>query len=698
MTTVDFTLIINNNEYSVSPDYNDETKVIGKRSDSYILLEKSFSGDLYFSRSDFDLIDGFGDFQRFNLRIIKTSAGLTKQYYLKFHKYDCEINYDTHVLSVSPTIISDESQLIESLTNEIAVGNLALNYKDLVYTENALLQVYLVGSQYVDNYMGGAHWQTKIEPIEDFLILGSYGFGYSFGGKAVIPADETIPFSGIYLADTPWSSYWYKEGGGATLIYETSNNYWELIYNGGEQTFRGAVGEDVFNGYALSTGVELVDITDSTRKVHIYKAGPVARILTNVDEIDGTATTDISDADIISDNRGFTKYHKLTELDYTLSFDTSTIGKYGGFYDGSLYFSGDNFGKPSSTYQIKTLGINNWLGCSAWVSFDNELSNKIGEGSLSIDAPSSAVKLSELINLMASYATDGAITHDETCSQFLYNEINPISGETNGTLAVVQKTSILFDEIEEGGKLNTLLLDDLFTALKSMRLLWHIEDNKLYIEHELYYYNGGSYGVENTLIDLTTYKEPTTLQNWDYYTSNVKYDTNDIKHKKTWSCSEPTSDVFGVITVESNDSTLDKSNVEDVVFNNFYFDLLYAIAFPQKLTEDGFIMLECDVNNDTYTVKSREVDGVNIQNGLFTKLYLSNNFFNFVLPFDSNIIADEVRDTDSIKRIKEIEINFSARIPNFSGKELINTKLGTGEITSWTEYLSNDRIEATVRL
>lgn len=699
---LNWTLDISGTVHNVFPRWKDGAKLqmipeSGKR-----FLREKLNVELIFQRGDFDLINNAAFQQKF---LVNLSGNVTWQGI--FYKTDCDFDLDKKTIRVQPEPNDRYKKIIEGLDKEYDLINLEPDLTTLSYVKQPLFQTYLADSEYIANYLGGLYWEQPIDvdPVTWSLIPEGFGRSTSIG---YIPGDSLNPdVSGMYKGATINS----KVG----FVRESDNKYFIWFDSMGNDIQYKVIdltdNDNVvylapLNNYIFGQpkahadkGVYL-DSQSSNSQARFFVAFPNFRLLTDNDTVNGNATSPLPEEDLVSESYGYKNTYAVSSIeDFAASVENqATPTQYGKVAANADYYAGQYFTKYPAPFgllkPVFPVSRSEWTEVSFWFYYSFQ-SQAFQEDAATSFTTNHAYELGEVIRkLLAEIDNTITFQSNTTHSEFLYSSANPVSSDLQPALYLVPKSNILVGDYDQPSAKAIIKLNDVLLMLKNVyNLDWYIDDsNRLRIEHESWFENGGTYAGQNIGTDLTAQLEPKTGKSWGFGANKYKYEKAEMPEQIKFKWMEDSSEPFNGFPIEITSNYAQKGNVSERNVSQFITDIDYAQVQPGNFSKSGFFLLSAFDVSGTMTVPfftHQIADGREwkMQNGYLSNIYLHDKYFKHGLPADNVEINESTTTAATVKKTRIQEIVFPSTA--IDELQLITTELGTGEIKEYETDLES---------
>lgn len=724
---------------SAKPHYNKLTKKYSKESNQQFFRE-TLEGKLTLFGEDFDAIKSYSIQDELIFFMQKLKADMPNEWYTyfigKFNKTDCKIDYSLHSCQLKLSALDRYTDIMNGYDNKYNILKNKIELTSINLRKRGLIQVYCEGSRTVSCFTpGGTYWEMETSsPSSDsnYLIntchfalnkwIGVAGVGVPVVGEpgtisipsayedilgydylcvqSSKPANwNTIDLSytnGKYTIKTKWVErgdslkYWVMEGtvtrnsDGAVLFTAKDGN------NVNRQRWFYTAGND-----------ELVKMSISGRGVsgssasNVWSESVYARILCAVDKVDNLNTYNISDDDLVEQNRNYRKVIGFVTssaiiVGHSFSDEPNIYGK---TTTGEYYYPPYDYG--SNKYW--PLNKANWGDAySLWYKYDSFIESMITKKFELEYTMKDAYSIGSIIKSLLSEIAPAVIFEEsEEYSQFLYGSYNPV-GHNFMRFFCTQKTNILKGVYDKPAqKVDTSLKEIMDMLSDCFRCYWHIDDdNKLHIEHISYYILGGSYtgSSQNKIYDLTALKDQFNGKAYSFMQNAVEFDKSSLSDRYEFNWADEATEPFIGSAIDINDKYVNTDKKEEISPTNFSSDIDHMIANPNNFSNDGFALLVASKKSDgTYFLPDVKLNfkdkndyayyEVILQNGFASWPFIVSHYYMHDLPgrqLTYDILAEPLH-VFSIKQCMQQEVSFPCT-EDLEMNSRIKTNFGTGTI------------------
>lgn len=595
----------------------------------------------------------------------------------KFTLTDCEIDFDTHTISVTPETVDRYTAILENIDKEYNIVKLAPQMRPVNILIRPCLQVYLAGESKVSNYIGGNYWETSCDSLVDateieinqrLKIYGAFcgiyiewKSGGLAGKKVVYGGQITNDGSGIL------KGWVYSGNDGVEDSIDYTATPASGFHNGGTFKF--------YKGGTLLVTAEIddfgdvpgVEINDSTlvdgsivQLDCIYD-----RFLVQTDEADGAGSIDgiIYDlrtptvADFAGGSKNYNKYLTIqnnSPIEVYISVETSVDPTVWGQATTDRYFI-----KPPDTLtdHYMPLGIENWRLVSYWwkakrvdgIKINDKVAGKFTVTRTIRDAydyRQTIFKLLEKAGVNPQYIISGCLGGSQ----------DYVGARTD--LVITPRSNVISSYYDMPAQNAPISLSNIFRMLKeAYKCYWHIDENgNMHIEHVSYYDNGYSYTEDapQVLVNLETEQHTRTTESKCFGQNKVKYDKQDMPAQFTFGWGDTQTIPFDGYPINCLDNYVQKGTKSEQLIGDFDTDVDFVMSSPNDVSKDGFFLFALPLVDGNYsqtlkieTVRIQDENGepyeVTIQNADAAFVKIHETWWRYALPCE-NI---EVNNTDT---------------------------------------------------
>lgn len=351
----------NGAQVAASPVYNGNLALNYEMEQGQRFFRAKLNGKLTFYREDFTLImaQPFGTVFYLYMEISTDPAGMTfaPYYKSKFTITDCTINLDDRLITVQPQTTDQYDEVLAGMDNEYNLITLAPAMNGVTISKRPLVQVYVAGSDFLNNYIAGTSWEQSCTANDNKNELGHvYWFGLdtifcrievanagditgTYSGKLVRTGthmeglDNYEDYDAVFENDAGATDYYFNIDLNVRAAYY--EDWWFGTIDLRRRTGSTSVSysSKTFASETFNTGFYKLTGT-ATVNVWIENVFVMARWLTDAESVTGITLYDIPENDIAGENRN---YHKVAPIQAQCCVATNNTSvsptEYGLVYD-----------------------------------------------------------------------------------------------------------------------------------------------------------------------------------------------------------------------------------------------------------------------------------------------------------------------------------------------------------------------------
>lgn len=680
---------------AANPVYNDDVALEYELESNQRFYRAKLSGNFTFVRQDFATIMGVAFDTVYYLYIEKSDDwGQTWAQYYKsmFMRTDCTINDDDQTIKVKPQPIDQYNDVLAGLEKEYNLISLAPAIERITLQKRPLIQIYVPGENIVSCFLNGITWEQDSQEIsntEELETIYHFAKIVDVYQITIIGVPENNPY-GEYVGDYVGTEENYLRG---------KNGY--FIYQGNTGTLYDNAGNIVATNNAVGTFWASTDSYIQTANGGRQVTSSIwGRYMVDVTTIAGLTTYELPDNDIVSDNRNYRRVigYAITDVVRLSTQFSNNPTEYGISNDGMYYLP------PYSIYGEKYYPIarTQWGNYSIWFAFHvmDEVLEKQGRKAYTLR---DSYPVSSVLSVLLQQFAPG-ITHEATpeYSQFLYNANNPITGYSF-RLFVTPKSNILVGDYQTPVQKAPTTLQQFLNMLRNtFQLYWHIEDNKLRIEHISWYRNGGTYaGNPVVSYDLTTLENVRSGKKWAFGTSEYTFDKEDMPERYQFKWADEVTEPFEGQPIQVVSKYVQPGKIEEINIGGFSSDIDLMLLNPEQFSQDGFALLAATqgANGMELPFIRRDIDNVTyyLQNGLVAMVNLQPQYWLYNMPARNLIVNGVQVWAYGIQRRKSQTLTFPVGDDDPDLLQLVKTYIGNGQYEKLSINLSSRTAEATLK-
>ena len=700
----------------VHPIFGDDIKINISREENQIFKREKIEGTFKFVGNEFDLIYQCSIFTKFTLEIYREDVFVGSA---NFIRTDCEFNLDDKICSVKLTTKDIYEKILNGYDNKYNLVKLAPQRESVTMTKRAVLQFYVRGEKVVTNVVGGVHYEQSCKEVYDADKLKDI---YHFGGylplsyidiKKIIDVTAPADILGRYFIDTSIVS-------GRSIIYINGNNSRyriQITYLGTEWRL---ILIDSTPDKALA-GASIPSMQIGSQDITFEKAGSSGgNYASGTFNSDGDLYCRVllpksfdnsyerSMNDDITDYDSNYPYVSSVSLDrfspkMKMVVNKSTTPTEWGIDSEEKYFVYPTLNADQQTNGTSPIpiGQSHWERMSSWLLSDDDVNNLVDDFDDTFVLKDSYPIWSAIAVLLNEI--DDTITFEGTqdYSMFLYlSGTNPyiysydFPSHRNALhitpISNIKKT--FYEQAAQRGEISLKQILDMFRNVYNC--YWFIDsDNRLRIEHIVYFKNGNSYTSEKPTpsIDVTIKKNLPTGESWGFAQNTVEYETNKCPARYEFKWGDNCTYPFVGEPIDVKDIYLDASKKESVGIENFLADIDYIVSNPSGVSDDLFAVFE--VNKLTKKVDILDVrlndasPKYKVQNPYLSMIVAERFYYPFDLSGWKAYAGKYELDVYKTKGIKKQTLSCPLSLAEMRSIGIIRTEVGNGTI---------DKLEAEI--
>ena len=700
----------------VHPVFGDDIKINISREENQIFKREKIEGTFKFVGNEFDLIYQCSIFTKFTLEIYREDVFVGSA---DFIRTDCEFNLDDKICSVKLTTKDIYEKILNGYDNKYNLVKLAPQRESVTMTKRAVLQFYVRGESVVTNVVGGVHYEQSCKEVYDASDLKDI---YHFGGylplsyidiNNLIDATAPLDIYGRYFIDT-------STVGGSAIIYRNERNSNCRIQLTDLVTGCVLTLIDSTSNTTLAS-VKIPSIQSGSQDITFVKAGSsggnyasgtfnsdgdlYCRVLLPK-SFDNTyqrsMDSDITDYDSNYPYVSSVAVDRFSPKMKMVVNKSNTPTEWGIDSNGAYFLyptlNADQQKKGSSPIPI---GQSHWERMSSWLLSDDDVNDLVDDFDDTFVLKDSYPIWSAIAVLLNEI--DDTITFEGTqdYSMFLYlSGINPYIYSYDfpshrNALHITPISNIKKTFYEQAAQKGEISLKQILDMLRNVyNCYWFIDsNNRLRIEHIVYFKNGNSYNVEKPTpsIDVTIKKSLPTGESWEFAQNTVEYETGKCPARYEFKWGDNCTYPFVGEPIDVKDIYLDASQKESVGIENFLADIDYIVSNPSGVSDDLFAVFE--VNKSTKKVDILDVrlndtsPKYKVQNPYLSMIVAEQYYYPFDLSGWKAYAGKYELDVYKTKGIKKQTLSCPLSLAEMRSIGIIHTEIGNGTI---------DKLEAEI--
>lgn len=693
-----------------TPVYDSSLAVVSAQEGGEMFFRNRLTGDITFVRSDFDyLLAECGMEDRVEVIFEEFTGTWDLLFHGYFYRSDSEIDEDNRTWTVTPKPLDRYDNVMNALDREFDLVRLETPRTPVEFTQQGIIQVYLLGATFLNNYIGSTHWeqetvltpnQFELETVHHFEAFSPI---FIAGDDVVLDPDV----SGTYLKPDPFGTDADRLDGAYRIRLNpvvSPSVQWEIVTLPGlVPVYQKAIGEPLSTPIAFKpTGFTFHSLTTAS-ECEAFQENVWARVLTNETTVGLDPTFALPASDIVDDNFNYTRAFPFEAISFIgSSMHRTDAGRWGKYAADSLHFAGEYFVRPEVALgTLFPVNRSQWEQYSLWIYISPALRDLLTDAGTD-RVIRDAYRVSDVLSTLLA-EIDPLVFHQDNVaySDFFYGTANPIRTIRN-RLALTPKSNVLKGDYDQPASRAPIKLGEVLTLLKNAyRVYWHIDGTgKLVLEHIHYYERGGSYTTNQIGADLTTIKEPKTGKVWGWRSKRYKYEKEAMPEGFRFAWMDQVSFPFSGYSLDMRSAFIQRGQFEDVNMGPFTSDLAFGLAQPSALSPDGFYFFDGGQGSDEITVTSIEItisteEDYFLQNGTASVVYLHDKYHRHGLPAPLIRLNGNDVTASTVRRAKLQEEDFPAP-DGLDPMELITTAIGTGQVRELSLNVSSRAAKITI--
>ena len=695
----------------VHPVFGDDIKINISREENQIFKREKIEGTFKFVGNEFDLIYQCSIFTKFTLEIYREDVFVGSA---DFIRTDCEFNLDDKICSVKLTTKDIYEKILNGYDNKYNLVKLAPQRESVTLTKRAILQFYVRGENVVTNVVGGVHYEQSCKEVYNASDLKDI---YHFGGylplsyidiNNLIDATAPLDVYGRYFIDT-------STVGGSSIIYRNERNsncriQLTNINLGIEYNL------SLIDGTSDKTlaSVSIPSTQSGSQDITFIKAGSSGgNYASGTFNSDGDLYCRVLLPKSFDNSYQRSMDNDITDYDSNYPYVSSVaVDRFApkmkmvvnksntptewGIDSNGAYFlyptlNADQQKNGSSPIPI---GQSHWERMSSWLLSDDDVNDLVDDFDDTFVLKDSYPIWSAIAVLLKEI--DNTITFEGTqdYSMFLYlsgTNLHVYSYDFpsyRNALHITPISNIKKTFYEQAAQKGEMSLKQILDMLRNVyNCYWFIDsDNRLRIEHIVYFKNGNSYNVEKPTpsIDVTTKKSLPTGESWEFAQNTVEYETGKCpaRYEFKWgnNCTYP----FVGEPIDVKDIYLDASQKESLGIENFLADIDYIVSNPSEVSDDLFAVFEVNKSTKKVDILDVRLNDVSpkykVQNPYLSMIVAERYYYPFDLSGWNAYVGEYELDVYKTKGIKKQILSCPLSLAEMRSIGIIHTEIGNGTI------------------
>ena len=696
------------------PKVDDGTAIDFAPESGEVFYRAKLNGNLSF-RYEFDAIlaEGYNYEHKIVLQWYDADNDEWKEVWKgRFALTDCEIDFDTKTITVTPSTLDRYTQILDHREDEYNLVKLAAQQQPVGIQIRPLMQFYSLNDSKLVNLIGGNTWEASCDTTGASTIETDYHFRMIKENLAFwLKFDNTVPNGDlinntILMSGTPDYS-------GSPREFDMTGQYWNgssyltltlrcrIVLYDDETHF--ALYWPSGGGWEVNPFVVAVFERDEAGTapaitIHSYLDDANAqwdkvyfRMLLNAegDTYHGQPLFDLPANDMAGTNLNYNKISQIAPVGITFYQNTQTTPTEWG-----LSYNNEYFLKPSGQYFPIGQGL--WKYVSVWgltlvpyTVFDDAI--KLVQIRDCYKLPSVITRLFQKAGLTPQYFISRVL-----------NGGNDYVGEPF-YLCITPRSNVISSYYDTPAQNAPITLAKILSMLKeAYQIYWHIDENgNIHFEHISYYDNGYKYTEDapGLLVDLETELHTNTKNNKVYGQNKVKFDKQDMPQQIKFLWEDKQTPPFDGYAIKMLDKYVNQGNTEEKAIGGFDSDVDFVLASPNDVSKDGMFLFACPASGGViswnldiqdFTIKDEtgfEYE-VSIQNADAAFWKIHDSFWRYSLPCENVNINNEDTTAITTGRFKVQSVEFADSVmadilKNIDNcNKVLRTQQGDGHIKS----------------
>lgn len=294
-------------------------------------------------------------------------------------------------------------------------------------------------------------------------------------------------------------------------------------------------------------------------------------------------------------------------------------------------------------------------------------------------------------------------------SHFLYDPINPVSSQPNGSMLITQKTNIIYTGYEYPAWKAPIHLEYILDFLKNgLNCYWYLDsENHFHIEHISYFIKGMTYGIDpRNKVVLSDRYDARNVRPQSYMTNKWQYKGADKQTTRIeFSWMDETGEIFDdypiVVTDAYKFSETEQTEKRKVSMVTTDINFIYAMS--DGVSNEGFAVATTQyIGGDNIEIGTAKKDGIefSLQNSGMSFFHIIPLYMLYNIQSEKVTLHDEVQlhNVPVIDKMRQNDVTFQVNDGEVvTPMTLIETGVGIGEIESLELDLATNTAKATLK-
>lgn len=696
------------NYQELHPIYGDKCSIKHTMPDDERYYKESFNGTLKFVRDDYTWVvatdNGVTRFDTiYELELWTQTQQVTT---LKFVITDCEVDEDNGIVTVKPTTKTIYDDIEDCKNREFNLVDLNPEINDLTWYKRVLAQVYVGGEDIVTNLIGGMHWEQDVVADLNSVTPETLADDYHFTQREAYNEVEVQGLSsgggnGTYfgVGDTERRVFDYLVYPVGIKPYRLRFHRWvsgnDFIFRIGIEDLNGVElyfhQENSISAYSADSATVQMQDSSTSQATAVFVSYNVKRIYDRL-LCDVDTGVDRPDDDLVAYSSNYRYIAQFASFVYSYSTALSLTPTQWGTVGGSNKY----YTAPSAVIEEwMPIGQSLWNNVSLFLDLNSGVTLRTEELYMRSMTLRHAYPVWSALTVLLQQVAPGVTFEPlEGYSEFLFAEVNPVTGHDNLTLFITPKSNIINGDYKTPAYKAPITLASLLEMLRNVfQLYWYIDSQgRFHLEHVSWFMNGGTYSTPTPAVsyDLTALHNTRNGKAWAFVTNRYTFNRNEIPSTITWKWMDDVTEPFIGFEMRFKSPLVNKAKNEEKNIGNYTSDIDYVSLQPNDVSQDGFMLLGAAYEAIkqfyylpfyAYTPAGSAVV-TNLQNGYLAMGYLEQqNYWLDNQPAGDIEYSNGSRAATRMQsRMKQQDVVVPMTSPIFDPITLIRTGLGDGEI------------------
>lgn len=620
-------------------------------------------------------------------------------------------------------------------------------YPGMHFSGAPIISVVIEATSTIARYNGVFTGHASLFELVDAAIADRYAW-YGPGTFERCGCVQMQKISGSGANDA-----WFIMGPDLWDVHTDDNGYWTSAYSSGAMvgiashpanqatTYIPVIYNGINGAYSLVSGTTHDGATQFTCRIYITYFGLVTGNKASGFEFPNNEriTEDIT-AEFNQNYKsrypcGTNTYWTPTQMKDRVVFShrtSDTPTSYGKVANTNVYYN-----TPDDTYNYLPIKKDSWFGGhSIWVLVNPNGSNGLTgfnqythygykPGSSNTEIVWGPLRVQKSIadfysfydvihGMLQKIAPEVVFLKDQVHSQFLFSQLNPVTGVSQLEKYMTQKSNVLKLDYDYPAWKAPLKWSQLEELLKNAfncytELFYNDSDNAwhLRIEHIKYFLNGHTYDADEssaTIIDLVQAYDGFNREPLSFRTNRWKYDTESQADRYEFGWMDTQTEIFDgkPLIVTSEYSLYEDAKKEECKVSWFDTDIDFAMSVTSEISSDGFMLVSAQSDDFIEFINvSTQTNNPGMQNYslsfdyLIPSFHLYNKYAEKMMIEGTEILLDVI-EQKKMRIAEDIQFKVPENVEIFPSY-LIRTEAGFAEIDDISIDMTDNSCTATLR-